>query len=413
MTKKRVVSRRTFVDPDKVGKTRPRGSARTVVVKTQESLWDCTSCGTTGIRGRDKICPNCGNTKDADEQYREPSTDAPVLTRHELDLMGVDENHYSDETCEFCGSKNKPGTQKCTQCGSSLVDVARTDRVCDNCGRETSEGTCPNCGGATRLKSESLYQQPVQAYRPTTSYSIPSGKLNVGLDFTDPRVWGPVLGLLVIALLTFIFWPRQAEVQVQSVGWKAEVFLQEYQYNKHEGWSLPAGADLVSTEQKEHHTVQVQQGTKTEHYTENVCGPDVYDYTEVVTYDDGTTDTIDHYKPNCWDEPRTREVPNMVDQPVYETWYTYMQWEWVSIAPAVTTGSDYAPYWPTDFRIDEKHRESGRKMSFSVYLVELGDGDDFTYHPDSLDEYKSFNINSMWQITHSGGIVTEIKRIER
>ncbi|MCB9813174.1 MAG: hypothetical protein H6772_02075 [Pseudomonadales bacterium] len=144
-----------------------------------------------------------------------------------------------------------------------------------------------------------------------------------------------------------------------------------------------------------------------------MCGPDVYDYTEVVTYDDGTTDTIDHYKPDCWDEPRTRQVPNMVDQPVYETWYTYMQWEWVFIRSAVATGSNYDPYWPTDYRIDDTHRESGREMSFSVYFDELDGDGNFTYHPNSLDELKTFNINSMWQITHSGGIVTEIERIER
>ncbi|MCB9813175.1 MAG: zinc ribbon domain-containing protein [Pseudomonadales bacterium] len=256
MTKKRIVSRRTFVDPKKVGKTKPSGSTRSVVVKTQESLWDCTSCGTTGIKGRNKICPNCGHTKDAGEQYREPGSDAPALTKHELDKMGVDAQHHSDETCSFCGSKNKPGTQTCNQCGASLADVARTNRICDNCGRETSEGTCPNCGAVTRLKSEPLHQQTVQAYRPTTSYPTTHRReTSTGFDLTDPRVWVPALGLLFIALMALIFWPRQAEVQVKSVGWKAEVFLQEYQYNQHEGWSLPAGADLVSTRQKEHHTI--------------------------------------------------------------------------------------------------------------------------------------------------------------
>lgn len=415
MTKKRVVSRRTFVDPAKVGSTRPAGSTKRVLVKTTESTWNCTSCGTKGIAGRIKICPSCQNPKGSDEEYQESSSSAPALTRHELGLMGVDANHFSDQTCDFCGAKSIPGSSKCTQCGAPLADVARTDRVCENCGTETIDGVCPSCNASTRTKNQA-HRQSVRRTGKQSPQQVINWKVRrtaSNLDVTNPAIWGPALGLLIIALIAFIFWPRQAEVRVESVSWQATVSLQEYQYNQHSGWSLPSGADLVSTEQKEHHTVSVQQGTKTEHYTEKVCGSDIYDYTEVLVYDDGTTDTIDHYKPNCWDEPRTREVPNMVDEPVYQTYYTYMQWEWANISPAVATGSNYEPYWPTGFLIDDKHRESGRQMNFSVSLVEMDGDDDFTYRPSSLEEYRTFNLNSMWHITHSGGHITEIERIER
>lgn len=413
MTKKRIVSRRKYVDPDMVGKTRPQGSSKRVVRHTQESLWDCNSCGRKDIPGRNKLCPSCGHTKDSTEEYRPPAQDAHVLSIQELLEMGVDSDHSSDQICEFCGSKNKPGTQKCTQCGANIGDVARADRICDNCGRETNQVTCPNCASVTRSKHEVRPTPKARTSYMPVSYSLPRRRSSSGFSFSHPAVWGTALVVALIALLMFVFRPQEAEVQVQSVSWKAQILLQEYQYNRHEGWSLPAGADLIRTEQRVHHTEKVQDGTKTENYTERVCGPDVYDYTEVVTYDDGTTDTIDHYKENCWDEPRTRQVPNMVDREVERTYYFYNQWEWVSISPAVTRGSDYNPYWPTDYRIDDTHRESGRRMDFSVHLIDRESGDTFTYSPNSLEEFRTFNINSAWHIVHRGGIVTEIQRVER
>lgn len=416
MAKKRVVSRSSYVDPNKVGKKKPTGGSKRVHQKIVESYWNCTSCGNSNIPGRIKVCPNCQNTKDKDEEYQQPERNAPALTQRELDEMGVDSDHSSDQTCEYCGAKSKPGTATCPHCNASLLDVARTGRVCYSCGQETNYGKCPSCGATTRSKNDqtrsSYYSQPVgqsSRYQPVKVRAYPKFK---GVDLTSPYIWGPALGLLLIAILAFIFWPRHAEVQVQSVSWKAEIYLQEYQYNQHEGWSLPQGADLISTDSRIHHYDQVPDGTETVYYDEQVC-EDVYSHTETTCYDDGTCDVDDVYRTQCHPEQRSREVPKYKDVPVYETYYLYKQWEWVNISPAVETGTNFEPYWPSGYLIDTKHRESGRKMTFAVRLIEPESGDDFTYNPDSLEEFKTFNVNSMWEITHTGKHITEIERIQR
>ena len=36
---------------------------------TVEGYWDCQYCGTEGIRGRSKFCPNCGHGRDESVRF--------------------------------------------------------------------------------------------------------------------------------------------------------------------------------------------------------------------------------------------------------------------------------------------------------------------------------------------------------
>lgn len=428
MTKKRVVSRTSYVDSSKVGQQRPAGTGRELQGQV-EAQWKCSSCGTTGIPGRVKKCPNCGNPKGGDEVYQPPEPGARLLTQVELDEMGVDAEHSSDQTCPFCGYNCKPGTESCPNCSANLTDVARTSRQCPNCGHETNLVTCPQCGSQTERKEKDIV--PQQSFS-----SSPSLPIDIGLNFEalKPFWWVPV-AVAVLGLIALILWPRQTEVTVQSVSWKCEVFLQEYQYNQHEGWSLPAGADLINQDRRIHHynkvvdhyttechAEQQQDGYDTETYEERVCG-DVYDHTEETCYDDASCDREDVYRTECDYETRSRQVPRYKDvevceqvpvyrdEPVYADYYAYKVWEWVNIASEITTGSDFEPYWPTDFRIDNKHREAGRQPTFSVTLVSKDGKRTFTYAPSSFEEYRTFQIGTTWKITHSAGVVTKIEPI--
>lgn len=418
MTRKRVVSRTSFVDPKLVGSTKPTGPKR-VHRDTIESVWSCSSCGTGKIPGGTKVCPNCAHPKDASETYQPPANPAaaPALSARQLAAMGVDSDHSSDQECQYCGGKMKPGTKVCPHCSANLGDVARADRICDFCRHESSEAICPQCGGVTRSKYERAAPRPVhhQVARPwplAQDIGARSKSVFSSVDIANPLVWGTAIVLFLIAVAAFIFWPRTAEVRVESVSWTAEVRLQEYQYNQHSGWNLPAGADLVSAKNEVHHYDQVPDGTETEWYSESVC-VDVYSHTDVTCYDDGSCDRDDVYRESCTSESRSRQVQKYRDVPVYQTHYTYMVWEWVNTPSAVARGDDYEPRWPDDYLIDATHRESGRKMTYKVGLLTPDKKTSFSYSPETLEEYQTFRLRSAWSITHSGGRIKEIQRIER
>ena len=237
----------------------------------------------------------------------------------------------------------------------------------------------------------------------------------------------------IIGLAAFLFWPRQARVTVNDAYWVFTVSLQEYQYNPHEGWDLPYGADKTGDETRIHHYDTIVDGYhqechdeyevtgyETVTHDEQVC-ESVYDHTEQTCYDDGSCDTDDVYRTECHTEQRSSQEPvygyvehceqvaDTHEESRYATYYFYMVWEWVNINPAVTTMHDFAPYWPTDYRIDDTHRESGRYEEYHISLVTEDGEDTFSLTPASFAEYSQYQIGSEWLITHSGGVITEIE----
>lgn len=426
MSKRKVVSSTTFVDKSKIGRRASLGTS-SILTGQVEAWWLCNSCNSPyRIPGRTKKCPNCGNPKDESETYMPPVMNAPLLSAQQLAAMGVDEDHSSDQQCVYCGYFSQPGTPECPWCGANLEDVARTSHKCPNCKFETNLLTCPECGAETKPKGSA---SPLSF--------LPSIRSSGGGEFDLTALlrfwWIPVI-LLAIAGLIWFFTPRTTTVVVQDVQWTCTIPLQEYQYNQHEDWSLPVGAENVSSETRIHHYDQVldhyetvchweQQldGYDTETYTESVC-ESVYSYTSQTCYDDGTCDTEDHYTTECHDETRTRDVPRYKDvevcvdepryrdEPVYQTYYFYSIWEWVFIAPAVTSGHGLNPYWPTDYLVDERHRAltESRTMDLSVYFVTEDQKKSFTHTPASLEEFQTYTIGSMWKITYSGPLIQEI-----
>lgn len=427
MSKRKVVSRTTYVDESKIGR---RASPETSSISTGqvEAWWLCNSCNSPyRIPGRIKKCPNCGNPKDQSETYMPPGMDAPLLSADQLAAMGVDKDHSSDQQCAFCGYFSPPGTADCPWCGANLEDVARTSRKCPNCSLETNLVTCPDCGAKTEPKGVE------EAHSFFPSIQLPTG---VGFDPSSlMRFWWIPVVILAIAGLFWWLIPRTAPVVVQDVQWTCTIPLQEYQYNAHEGWDTPVGAENISSETRIHHYDQVldhyenvchyeQQldGYDTETYSESVC-ESVYSYTSQTCYNDGTCDSEDHYTTECHDETRTREVPRYKDvqvcvdepryrdEPVYQTYYFYQIWEWVFISPAVTSGHDLNPIWPSDYLVDDRHRaltDLGT-MDLGVIFVTEDNEKSFNYTPSSLQEFQTFLIGSTWSITYSGSSIIEIE----
>lgn len=423
---KKVVSKSRFVDPDKVGRRTSANISREHA-GTVEAEWKCSSCGTDQIPGFKKVCPECGNPKGSDETYQPPNwRTARLLSAKELAEAGVDEDHSSDQQCGYCGGFSKPGTKSCPYCSANLTDVARTCRKCPNCQHETNDVTCSHCGETTVPKDPKVVEM-IKSAMPSLSFD--SG----GFDLTRLfNFWWVPVALAVIGLIAFLLWPRQAQVSVTDAWWVYTVNLQEYQYNPHEGWNLPAGADKTDEETRIHHYDTIIDGYHQECHdeyevvgyetvtdTEQVC-ESVYSHTDVTCYDDGSCDYDDVYETECHSEPVSRQEPvydyveyceqvaDTHEEPRYAQYYFYMIWEWVGITPAVSSRHDFAPYWPTDYVIDETHREAGRLEEYHITLTTEDGEDTFSLTPNSFAEYNLYQIGSQWLITHSGSIITEI-----
>ncbi|MCP4420275.1 MAG: hypothetical protein GY805_27025, partial [Chloroflexi bacterium] len=57
------------------------------------------------------------------------------------------------------------------------------------------------------------------------------------------------------------------------------------------------------------------------------------------------------------------------------------------------SGDDFVPEWPNP-TLAQDQREGERTESYEV--VFNADGDSYTYHPDSLNEYGRFEDNNRW-----------------
>jgi len=412
MVKKRVVSQTSYVDSSKTGQKKAAGTGK-VYQGTFEAQWTCSSCGRTGIPGRLKRCPSCGNPKDAGEQYEAPAGKVEYLTPEALKAMGVDPTqHLSDEECSYCGAKLKPGTQKCPNCGAALGDVGYTTRVCPSCGRESNDEKCPNCGATTEEKL--VAHRHAEPPKPQPAKQPPAWLRWLPPFLQKPQVLIPLLLILGLACFCTISGiiasiPRTEIATVTDIAWERSIAIQEYQYNEHEDWTLPAGADLISQEERIASYNQVQVGTEQEcGYEESCTTESVYDHTEQTCYDDGTCDEHDVYRDeqSCTDEYVCDDVPVYEDVPVYKTWYTYNIWEWVDVEPAVARGSDTDVYWP-EVHLKDNQSEGARTESCTVTFTNAK-GDTYPYRP-SCDELRNYPRGSKWKIERDSNEVLKVE----
>jgi hypothetical protein len=408
MVKKRIVSQTSYVDPSKAGQQKATGTGK-VYRGTLEAQWECSACGRTGIPGRSKSCPSCGKPRRS-EQYKAPTGKTAYLTPDELKVMGVDPTlHLSDEACDYCGSRLKPGTQKCPNCGAALGDVGYTTHVCPSCGRESNAEQCPACGAATKEKLIAHRQaQPQPTKQP------PAWLRWLPPFLQKPQVLIPLLIILALACCCTISGiiasiPRTEIATVTNIAWERSIAIEEYQYNQHENWTLPAGADLISQEERIASYNQVQIGTEEEcGYEESCTTISVYSHTERTCYDDGTCDEHDVYQDerSCTDEYVCNTVPVYEDVPVYQTWYTYQIWEWVNIQPAVTRGSDADIHWP-DVRLEDNQREGARNESCVVTFTNAK-GDSYAYRPPCTELHR-YPLRSRWNIKRNMNEILEVQ----
>ncbi len=93
-----------------------------------EGTWDCGECGTQGIKGRHKECPQCGALRERQEASFDfgdtdtsgASSAASVSDAEGLELAGAGADWY----CFYCSGANRGDGATCGVCGSERKELA-------------------------------------------------------------------------------------------------------------------------------------------------------------------------------------------------------------------------------------------------------------------------------------------------
>lgn len=341
----------------------------------REGRWDCDSCGTVGVRGRDVACPHCGLPRPDGVRFYLPE-DAPEVTDAEMLRQAA---AGADWVCEHCGASNRALSDDCTGCGASVGGSGRQET------HEYGEGEAPRARYRD-LRAAAMPPAPVP----------PSTRKTGG--FRRVVRWGIGLGVAggAFALLS----PREVPATVSDRSWERTVQVEQYRTVTEEEWELPEGGRELSRERAirrydrvldhyENRTRQVSERvqTGTESYT---CG----------TVDNGNGYFTDRTctRPTYSTEYRTEEYQEPVyrQEPVWGTRFRYEieRWKPERLARAAG-GSTDAPAWPDTELSGSREREGERKEAYTL-----------TFRDAEGKEYTKQLTQAQWERYRPGEQVT-------
>jgi rubrerythrin len=347
-----------------------------------ELFWRCPECGTDHISAIPDLnptgwyCPECFFRRDETvELYEAP--DSRVITDPEL-IQQIEEGR-ADWKCKYCGSLNADegyarDALACAVCGQPQMDFEESAPIRDQVGE--------------RIEFRSEDSAPVQSQtgewiesRSDDRFSDSPSSLANGNDspaqFSFPwrRVGAASTAVISSVGAIGVWWlsPRDLEVSVDTLPWEIQVDVEELRPVERSDWDerVPSTAKTIRTETRQRGTETVQRGTETIMVEERYqSGTTTETYTEQERYQSGTrqecttqTTGTGAGKRTCRDVPvystrsvnKTRqvpvyatrqvpkEVPKMVEEPVYDTYVYYTVDEWKPIQTFTGEGYDDEP----------------------------------------------------------------------
>ncbi|MBI2310500.1 zinc ribbon domain-containing protein [Candidatus Collierbacteria bacterium] len=317
--------------------------------------------------------------------YKNPKGDDVVTDQVQL----AQARAGADKTCPSCGQDNAAGAINCRACGGPMNE-AISRPVLDQRLDEIPTGGTPiepppaiNPSLVADLRPEYL--------RPTEFSSNPMGDLSEVFRAAGPWLLGGAVVVLLVIFGYFWFRTQDVPVTVSGFAWSRTVTIEEFKTITESGWSKPADARNVTTEQKVSGSHQEQDGTETYTYQqphevpdgEYKCGE--RDLGNGYSEDIMCPKTRTEYTTETGTRPKYKTVQD------YSTWYTYQVDRWV-FSRSVSSGvNDHNPYDPS-YSLGGNERASGGTESYSVSFI-------------TKDEKKTYQMNlnySQWAEMHIG-----------
>ena len=369
-----------------------------------EGYWTCSYCGTKGIGGLTKTCPNCGHPQSKGLKFELDSGSKKYLEPEIAENYGKG----ADWVCSYCGSYNRYNDESCKNCGAEKVEAEG-----DYFGNSITEQSSSPCN--KEESGDDFYQHNNDTVQNTNynNYDVDKSSSNTKLSFMRNISLKAVLGILggttaiiaIIMLLISIFTPKMYDVELSNKSWDRIITIQELRTFDENDWDVPAGGRVYDERQEirdydhviDHYDIEEHQVPRKE--------IDHYDY-KYYDNGDGTFDEEEIPVYTTVYDIEYEEVPVYVDVPIYDTKYYYKIDKWCYNRTESSSGETDDPYWP-EFNLSAKERESGRNETYTIYFETK---EKKTYSKNvSYDEWKEFNLGEKYHITVVAGIVTEIE----
>ncbi len=347
----------------------------------REGKWDCPQCGHRGNRGGEQRCQACHRVRGDEVRFYLDSNTITVTIAD--DSVVARALAGPDWVCSYCESLNPAAAEHCKSCNAERSQQQRATRE--------------------------IADEPAPEPTPTPSLGVPAAP-KPRRSWGRLKLWGAT-GLLLLAASWFMCRSQTEEMRVSRLEWERRVEVERFATVKESSWreELPAGARLLTTERRLHHTDQVKIGNrhvvKTVEEKVQVGTRKV----KVGTQDLGNGYFEDRYKEEPVYQTKSHEVaqdePIYKGVPVYRDWCTYDIDRWTPERTERASGFNDEPRWPVP-ELGPKQRERRRTQQ---YLIIFKD-DDGADHPWSTDivTWKSVKPGDKLRVKTVFGAVTEL-----
>ena len=343
--------------------------------------WDCPVCQTKKIKGTLRDCPNCGAPRGKDVKFY---MDGPAvrLTEEEAKKKGKG----ADWMCEFCGAYNSALNESCTSCGAE-----RTKKDYFEVQREQKQ----------------TEEKPKQEEKPAKQAPQSPQKKKPKRKNIVPVLAGLFGLILLICGISFALRPKTSTMELVDKYWESQVDVEKNTYCSESDWSLPENAELDHKAKEVRSYRQVQDGTKTETYESY----EIVGYHDEDVYTDNGDGTFHHSTKSVPDYDyvtKTREVPNYVSVPVYDTKYYYHIWCWKYNRTLEASGQGDEEVYYKEEKLTKKERYTNQKCQYYLKFRDEKKGKVKEYEVDA-SMYGSVKTGKAYTVTVQAGDIQEIK----
>ena len=289
--------------------------------KLVEGRWDCSYCGTKGILGRNRECPNCGRQRGKDVKFYVANPKDYVPEEEAKNI-----SRKPDWLCDHCGAYNPDESEVCKTCGAHRAG----NKDYFDVQSENEAKTRESVNGEDDVEEEKVGF----LHRRSTLIAV-------GIVAVIMLVWGLALMLA----------PRETTMEITGFSWSRSFDVEQMQTFHENDWYVPEGGTVTYQQMEIHHYDSVIDHYETE--TQEVEKERIayYEYsTNLVDLGNGYFDeeTVSTPVYETYYETETYEVPIYRDEPVYEMMYYYDIDRYTYVRTVRTEGIDKSPYWGDD-----------------------------------------------------------------